>query len=276
MNYLNTDIESIAGELSASKKYNCLHPDTIKNVLALELQKHKSPKPALKSTRKKLHLILADYLQELNFNKTAKELNNAFAEGDPEKIENTCLLIMNKHASTRERIPVLPELYAGIFAVTGIPQKLADLACALNPFTLRWMNLPPDTHYYAFDNNNKIIDLLRQYLALENINYTAEWRDVLCNPPEIAFDVAFLFKMYHCLEHRRKGAGWDVIENTDTQWAAVSFPTRNLANRKVDIFGNYRDTLIDNIKKKNWDFQILEFDTEIVLLICLRQPGGSF
>jgi len=211
--------------------------------------------------------ILADYLQELNFAKASKELETAFASGDSEKIEAFCLDMMNKHASTRERIPVLDELYAGIFQITGPPKKLADLACALNPFTLRWMNLPKDSHYYAFDNNNKIIELLKKYIALEGFNATPIWRDILCNPPETSFDVSFLFKMYHCLEHRRKGAGWKVIKNTQSQWTAVSFPTRNLANRKTNIFGNYRDTLIKNIEENNWEFRILEFETEIVLLI---------
>ena len=95
----------------------------------------------------------------------------------------------------------------------------------------------------------------------------AEVRDIFCHPPKDFFDFVLLLKMYHCLEHRQKGAGWEVIENTPTRWLAVSFPTRNLANRKSDIFANYKDEIISRIKENNWDFQIVEFQTEKVLLI---------
>jgi 16S rRNA (guanine(1405)-N(7))-methyltransferase len=278
VNYLNTENDNIVNELKASKKYNVLCLDTIKHVVNIEVQKHKSPKNAVKSARKKLHLILADYLNQLNYSIAEKELKYTFSSKSHDKINETCLMIMEKHASTRERIPTLEEFYSSIFEITGTPGKLADLACALNPFSFRWMGLPKDIHYYAFDNNIKIFELLKLYFKLEGLNPLVEWRDIFCNPPRLSFDVSLLFKMYHCLEHRQKGAGWEVVQKTPTQWIAVSFPTRNLANRKVDIFSNYKDTLLNNIKKNNWEFHVLEFQSELVLLIksFCGGPGGGF
>jgi len=267
MGHSDIDIENIVDELKDSKKYSTLCPDTIRNVLQIEAGKHKSLKNAKKSARKKLHLILASYLNELNYSSAEKELESVFSLEDNDKIDETCINIMSKHASTRERLTSLDEFYSGIFTITGIPKKLADLACALNPFSFRWMKLPKDTHYYAFDNNIKIVKLLEMYVRLEGLKASVEWRDIFLNPPESFFDVAFLFKMYHCLEHRQRGAGWEIVQKTPARWLAVSFPTRNLANRKVDIFANYKDTLLNNIKKNNWDSHLLEFQSELVLLI---------
>lgn len=260
-------IDNIVNELKTNKKYNALCPETIKNVISIEIQKYKSTKNAVKSARKKLHLILADYLTRINYSKAEKELNSAFLTENHDKIKNVCLTIMEKHASTRERIPILEEFYSDIFKITGTPKKLADLACALNPLSFRWMRLPKNIHYYAFDNNINNVELLKSYFHLESLNPLPIWKDIFCNPPELFFDVSLLFKMYHCLEHRQKGAGWQVVEKIPTQWIAVSFPTRNLANRKADIFGNYKDFLLNNIKKNNWDFHLLEFLSELVLLI---------
>ena len=129
------------------------------------------------------------------------------------------------------------------------------------------MGLPKDTHYFAFDNNINTILLLKLYFQLEGVKSSVEWRDVLVTPPGLSVDVAFLFKMFHCLEHRQRGAGWEVIEKIPAQWVVVSFPARNLANRKVDIFSNYKEPLFSNLKKNNWEYQRLEFDSEILLLI---------
>jgi len=263
----NKSIETVVNEIKSNKKYKVLSLDTITNVVMLEIQKHKTIKNAIKSSKKKLHLILADYLSQLNYALAEKDLKAAFLSGDCETIRQTCLDIMSKHASTRERLDILEEFYPRLLKITGEPKKLADLACALNPFSYRWMGLPENTAYFAFDNNIKNIELLNLYFQLENIDALAEVRDILCHPLKDFFDIGLLFKMYHCLEHRQKGAGWEVIKNTPTRWMVVSFPTRNLANRKSDIFGNYKEEILSNIKENNWDFQIVEFQTEKVLLI---------
>ena len=156
---------------------------------------------------------------------------------------------MGKHASTRERMVILSEFYSRLFEITGTPKRMVDLACALNPFSFRWMGLSKDIFYYAYDNNMQTVELIKLYFQLEGLQPLVEARDILCNPPEAAVDVGLLFKMYHCLEHRQKGAGWKVIEKTPAQWMAVSFPTRNLANRSVDIFSNYKQGMLERIKK---------------------------
>lgn len=260
-------IEEIVREIKAGKKYKTLCIDTIRDVVSLEVAKHNSLKNAVKSAKKKLHLILAPYLSELNHSTAAQELRSAFSSGEQGRVGDACLNLMGRHASTRERISILDEFYAEIFKITGKPGKLADLACALNPLSYRWMSFSGKIEYHAFDNNINNVELINLYFGLEGLNPLAELRDILCKPSGGFFDVGFLFKMYHCLEHRQKGAGWQVVEKAPVRWLAVSFPTRNLANRKVNIFSNYSKGLLDNIERNNWDSGLLEFDKEIVLLI---------
>jgi len=269
------EIETLIDEIKSGKKYRALSPDTIRDVVTRETTKHKSLKNAVKAARKRLHLILADYLSHLDYPEAEQQLKSAFSSGDQNKIRETCLNIMTKHASTHERIEILDEFYPKLFAITGKPQKLADLACALNPLSFRWMGLPKDVSYYAFDNNLNNIAFLDLYFQLEGLKPSPIVQDILCHPPEEHFDVAFLFKMYHCLEHRQKNAGWEVIKNTPAHWLAVSFPTRTLANRKSDIFGNYKDQLISRINENNWTFQIVEFRTEKILLINKKAFGDQ-
>ena len=162
---------------------------------------------------------------------------------------------------------MLESFYKDIFKVTGKPGKIADLACAFNPFSFRWMGLSKEIDYYAFDNNEKTVELLNLYFGLEGLSPPAVVRDILCDSPVVFCDVGFLFKMYHCLEHRRRGAGLQVVETAPVEWLAVSFPTRNLANRRADIFANYKGELLGLIEQNHWGHKILEFSTEIVLLI---------
>jgi 16S rRNA (guanine(1405)-N(7))-methyltransferase len=267
MKLTDVEIDAIVNQVKASKKYKYLCVDTIRDVVKIGSKTHTSLKNLLKFARKKCHLILASYLSELDYSSAGKELKLAFLSGDQDRINHTCLNIMAKHASTRERMTILNEFYSRLFKISGTPKRMVDLACALNPFSFRWMGLSTDIFYYAYDNNMQTVELIKLYFLLEGLKPLVEERDILCNPPEVVADMGLLFKMYHCLEHRQKGAGWKVIEKTPAQWMAVSFPTRNLANRNVDIFSNYKQDMLEKIKKNKWNFDVVEFENEMVLLI---------
>ena len=73
------------------------------------------------------------------------------------------------------------------------------------------MGLPRSVRYCAYDINARIVSLTNCYFQLEGIAGIAEHRDVLCDPPRESADLALLLKMYHCLERRRCGAGWQAV-----------------------------------------------------------------
>lgn len=267
------EFEQVVAKIKASKKYRFLSEDTIRNVLAEEMQHHKSLKKSLDPAKKRLHKIWAAYLGEPDYPIVKTQLQSVFTEGNANTIKACCQSILETHSSARERMPLLDNYYQSIFSITGKPTKIVDLASALHPFSFRWMDLSTTTQYYATDINQNFIDLINFYFKLEGLQPLAQLRDIFCNPIEIHCDLAFLFKMYHCLEIRKRGAGLHVLKSTKADWVAISFPSRNLVGQRAAIINNYRPAIEKAAIEENWTIFELEFENEDLLII--NKHGGN-
>ena len=203
------------------------------------------------------------------FSESAKqELEEAFESGEQETVRNACINVMSIHESARERLVVLSEAYyQRIFEITGVPKIITDLACAFHPFCFPWMNLPKEVEYNAYDINKNFVDLINHYFALEGIQPLAHWQDIYSNPPAQHADVAFLFKMYHCLDHRKKGSGLEIIRNTKTDWMVISFPLQNLRGAKMIMYDRYSQPIEQLVESEGWSMHRLEFENEWLVLI---------
>ena len=82
--------------------------DTVRNLIEQELPRHKQVKAAMDSVRKKLHQIVAPYLGDPDYAQAAIDLSEAFSDGK-DAVEAACLKILASHASTKERLPNLPD-----------------------------------------------------------------------------------------------------------------------------------------------------------------------
>ena len=51
--------------------------------------------------------------------------------------------VLERHASTRERLPYYGELYNHIFEITGTPKVILDLGCGVNPFSYKYLGCKP-------------------------------------------------------------------------------------------------------------------------------------
>jgi 16S rRNA (guanine(1405)-N(7))-methyltransferase len=262
-----SDLEAYVTAIHQSRKYRDLCPETIRDVIATELARHKSHKEALRQAKRRLHRLWAQFLGEPNHEASRRALVQAFISARDPDIRRVCLQIMRAHASSRERLMGLANFYPPLFARTGVPTRVLDLACALNPLSFRWMDLPRSIRYHAYDINQSTVRLINHYFHLEGLEPLAAQRDIFCSPPAEEGDIALLFKMYHCLEHRQRGAGWHVVEAVRACWVAVSFPTRNLANRAVDIVGNYEVALRSKATHRGWDVDRLDLGDEAILLV---------
>ena len=125
---------------------------------------HKATRVAEARARQKLHRVWAAYLGEPNYDAARSSLSEAFAKGADRSIRRACESVLVAHASTRERIAVAEQLYGKLMRMTGSPQSILDLACALNPLFFRWMGLPRTVVYRAVDINSRIVDLVNHYL----------------------------------------------------------------------------------------------------------------
>jgi 16S rRNA (guanine(1405)-N(7))-methyltransferase len=232
----------------------------------IELAHQKSLKEADESVRHKLHNIMAPYLGDPDYETAALDLNNAFAEGNPDQVKAVCAGILNSHASTRERLPILEKFYQDIFAVSGRPHSILDLACGLNPFAFPWMGLPPAVNYHAYDIHTPRVNLINHYFSLQGLQPLAEVRDVLLNPPTVDADAAFIFKEAHRMEQRQRGCSLPFWKALHVNILLVSLPASSLSG-KHDLADRQRHLVISILDGMNWKVTELLIENEMVFYI---------
>ncbi len=216
-------------KILASHKYQALAipEDTVVDLINRNTTPGIKERELEKTVRQKLHNIIAPYLEELDYRSATIELAKIRKNGD-QSLQEYCLKILNAHASTRERIPIMSEFYTQIFEHTGIPGSILDLACGLNPFALPWMNLPTETTYHAYDLHKPRIDLINAFFQVAGRPPLAEKRDILVKPPELRADVVFFFKEAHRFEQRQHGSNRAFWQALKAKTIVVSLPSSNL------------------------------------------------
>ena len=261
-------LEAEVTALLSSRKYRGLGipPETVRSLLEQELGRRRSVREALQSVREKLHNIVAPYLGDPDPAAAVSALDAALAEGTPQALQSACREILAAHASTRERLPILEQFYAGIFAVTGRPRVICDLACGLDPLAFPWMGLPAGVEYHAYDLNQPRVDLLNQCLPRLGLAPLAEARDILLDPPDINADVAFFFKEAHRFEQRQHGCNRPFFDSIRARWLAVSLPTANLTGSRSLLEG-HRLLVYNALEGRSWPVTEILFENEIVFMI---------
>lgn len=257
--------------LLRSKKYRRigLHDATVRAVLADEYARHRDPRRAVEAARRKLHHIAAAYLGDPDYDAAEREVRDAAASGDRERLLQVCRRVASTHATTRERLEVIDEYYGRVFAVTGVPHAVLDLACGLNPVLLPWMNLPPDARYHAYDIRIRRVEFLQRFLQATGRPPLAELRDVLLSPPDVAADLALLLQEAHRIEQRRAGATRGLLEALPVRHVVVSLPLRGLSGR-TDLARAHTALFERIVKDAPWSVQPLAIGGELVFCIDKR------
>ena len=167
---------------------------------------------------------------------------------------NICAELLKTHASTRERLAYQSEFYAAIFAVTGMPKTILDLACGLNPLAFAWMGLPLTTQYHAYDLHQPRVELINHYFKLQGLAQLAEHGDILVHPPQIQAEVAFFFKEAHRFEQRRRGCNREFWLALNVNWLVVTLPASSLTGRH-DLAVGHRKLVSETLAGLDWPMQ---------------------
>lgn len=263
------EIDLFVAQMQNTKKYReaGIAAATIRDILVNELPHHKKSKDAIQAARKKLHEVIAPYLGDPNYPAAERQLEAAFATGDATQIRWACMEIMRAHHSTEERLPLLDTFYQEIFAVTGQPKTLLDIACALNPLTFPWMGLP-DLTFYAYDIHQQRVDFLNRYFALQGVRGAAIMQDILVDPPHESGDVALLLKETARLEKRQRGVTQPLLDALQVSWIVLSLPAHSRTGRR-DLKENYHGLFERLMAGRPWDVTEIEFENERVY--CIRK-----
>lgn len=266
-------VESVVTAVKQSRKYRDTSEETIRQLAIEAVATHKKAKPAEKAVRRRLHSIMAPYLGDPDYTAAAALLTEAFVTGDADAVRAVCRDLMHAHLSTRERLPILDSFYRDIFAVTGLPGRLLDIACGLNPLAFPWMGLPAmGTDFVAYDIHEPRVGLLNHYFILQGLPPLAYVQDVALEPPRESGDVALFLKEMPRFERNYPGQGRTLLEAIDARWLVVSFPTisthggRGLTNR-------YRAFFSELIDGTGWPVTELLFETELVFCAEKRSSG---
>jgi 16S rRNA (guanine(1405)-N(7))-methyltransferase len=265
---MKSELQPQIEEILNSRKYRGLDipPETVEDILERELARHRSSKDAVKETRKKLHNIVAPYLGDPDFQSASAALERAFENRDNEQVRSECTRILASHASTRERLPILGVFYKKIFALTGVPDAILDLACGLNPFSFPWMGLPTSVKYYAYDLNRPRLEFIHHYFKLQGLSPSGSNTDILIHPPAVEAPVAFFFKEAHRFEQRQHGCNLPFWKALHVRFLLVSLPTSSLSG-KHNLAEQQRDLVYTTVQDQPWKVTEIVFDNEIVFCI---------
>jgi hypothetical protein len=129
------------------------------------------------------------------------------------------------------------------------------------------MGLPRTAPYHAYDLDQRVVSLVNAYFRLEGVQPGAVQRDVICSPPTEEAGLALLLKMYHCLETRRRGAGWEMVKAARARQVAVSFPRHNLRGRQREILDFHAPELTARVAAEGWSWQRLDLRNEAFLIV---------
>lgn len=256
---LNTLVE----EVLSSAKYRYVNPAMVRMVGEQELRKRRNHKEAVKATKNKLHQTIGAYWQD----------KPAYAEwlaaltaaaGEPEQLRTVCQTIMRHHASTRERLPLLPHFYATIFADLPPFHTILDLACGLNPLTIPWMPLTTSVAYHACDVGQDQMQFLQQALPLLGVQGQATLCNLLEATPTAQADVVLLLKTLPCLEQLEATIGSRLLAGIDAPVFIISFPGQSLGGRHKGMTTTYPARLQHLLHDSTWQVTEFTFATELV------------
>jgi 16S rRNA (guanine(1405)-N(7))-methyltransferase len=262
------DIDNLVREILSSRKYRDLGipPETVRDLLEKELAAARSQKEAVKAVRHKLHNIVAPYLGDPQYLDAAHQIDAAFDSGDPAAVKDTLARILAAHASTRERLAHLEAFYTRIFAHTGQPDAILDLACGLNPLAFPWMGLPVSVRYHAYDIHTPRVALINHYFVRQGLAPLATVQDILVTPPQVHAPVAFFFKEAHRFEQRQRGVNRAFWQALPVRWLVVTLPAASLTGRH-DKSDQHRRLVYNTIAGLPWQVIEEQIGEEMVFII---------
>jgi 16S rRNA (guanine(1405)-N(7))-methyltransferase len=175
--------------------------------------------------------------------------------------------ILALHQSTKERLPYYDYVYRKIFETTGIPRKIVDLACGLNPISYPYMECRAE--YLACDISDDDMKFIEEYFHIRDIGGAAMRIDLTKDDVTgltAGFDVCFLFKALDTLEATKRNISRNIMKNISSSYIAVSFATKSIGGKKS--IRNERRSWFDKLVKKNgWDCSVFELPNEIFYII---------
>ncbi|HSN95557.1 MAG TPA: hypothetical protein VLR89_10945, partial [Anaerolineaceae bacterium] len=145
-------------------------------------------------------------------------------------------------------------------------KTILDLACALDPLILPWLEPGFGTKLLCYDVNSPRIQFLNRYFRAFYPTAQAIRRDVLAEPPKEKADLAIFLKEAHRFEKRRPGCNRDFFLSVPAKTLIVSLPAEDLAGKHS--LEAYHTRLIEEaITGFGWDCSKTSIGNELIFVI---------
>ncbi len=221
-------------EIKKKKEFRNLDDSFVEDALRKiakenQLDISKDEEIIVKKTRAFLREVYGAFLSK-NFDKRDKLLSSLAGLNDLEGHRK----ILKLHISTAERIPYYNQVYASIFAITGNPGSILDIASGLNPLSYPFMNI--QAKYFAYELSKDDALFLQKYFDKMRISGETLFGDITKSEemdklPQA--DICFLFKAIDTLESIRWNVTAELLSKLKCKWIVASFPLRTLGKGKL-------------------------------------------
>jgi 16S rRNA (guanine(1405)-N(7))-methyltransferase len=259
-------LNELVTAVTNSPKYAHISPDLVRQVGARELAARRSFKEAVKAARNKLHQVGGAYIEgKLDYAAMLAQLHAS--ANDPAQMRDVCRDLMRRHASTRERLPILADFYATTLADLDDIRVVTDLACGLNPLTIPWLPFANPIEYRAYDIYADMMTFVAEVLPLLGVNGRAQTTNLITQPPTEPADLILLLKTLPVLEQVEKGAAARLLDVVNGRYLLITFPAQSLGGRSKGMVQNYEAQFMGWVNGRNWQVQRFEFPTELAFLV---------
>lgn len=261
-------LNELVSAVQANRKYANITAELVSRLCQDALDRGLKGKAAVKDARNKLHQVGGAYFrQNPDYAAATKGLEALPPDRTAPEVLSFCQNQMQSHASTAERLPILPDFFQTCLAPIAPVTSVLDLACGLNPLALPWMPLAETFSYQACDIYADMVGFVDAFLRHFSTGSQAHTCDLVSGPPQTPVQVAFLLKTIPCLEQVDKQIGPNLLEQVQAEHLLISFPAKSLGGRNKGMPDFYRDHFYTLIEGRPWQVQEFSFSTEIAFLV---------
>lgn len=255
-----------------SSRYRDVEPDLLRRLAAEELPRARNADDAVKRVKRRLHQAVGAFRGPGGANPLAPVRAAWHGDLRDDAFRDACRGVLRTHASTRERVDELDAFYPNIWRVTGVPRRLVDLGCGMNPLSLPWMGLETDASYGMVDADRRPLATSVAFLELVGQAHRAHTLDLVTDAPREPADVVLLMKLVPTLDRQDPSAADRLLSSLRASCAVVSFPRRSLGGRGKNLELTYRDRLDRLVGGSSRVTDIAEVPSmnELVFVVGLR------
>lgn len=232
--------EALVARLQKSRKYSAICEDTLTRTAEWALARHPATRSAEKAAKRKLHQVSAAYAGT-----DTRGLVDRLNAWDGRDEKDFCRSVMMSHASTQERLPILEEACGEILRRIPRPNRLIDLACGLNVFTLPWLDPDRSLEYVGIECDGCLVEAGNAYLSASGRSGELICGDLLGADSVPQGDVYVLLKALPCLDQQAPGSAFAVLERLSGCRVVVSYPVKSLGGRGKGMPAHYDAALTE-------------------------------